>query len=527
MYSKIVNPKTGRKVNVNSVFGKKILRKYLSVLKGGASSQWASGGASAEERPLRCPDAFPISCGRHNVFADPDDAVMLCGSDVFECITQSNPGALTSGECSTDYGPPNEKCEERPSPFGELITMALDSSKWTGRSILSPEMIISMFSSDACHRSISLILYYPGALAAFNTELKKLCDDNYSSEHPFLILRRPGVSQAGFFIDMEGVEDHFHFYGRQTDLPYGGADQARYGGGWGGGGGLRPDVVEGTAVVGVNGVREKDMRTRWGHFKRPGRKDLDLTEGMLEDPLESSNWITLEVMNLLVYILRCFRKRLKVLSMDWHGRDHRRPGKSILRPVRPAPAADAGGGFVFGGRRVAVPGRAAGALLVPSGLDRFRYWEAPLRADTVRWARGPDDEGAIGLPPGWSPSLARAAAEAEAEAPAAPPRGRTLDELFAEARDGRRGGGGGSGGGGGGGGGRDSRGGRSGKRGGNSSNEGGGSGGGGRGGRGSHSGSRSGRRGGGGGGGGGAGGCDYFNTGRTCREARRCPICHP
>ena len=37
MYSKIVNPKTGRKVNVNSVFGRKILRKYLSVLEGGSS----------------------------------------------------------------------------------------------------------------------------------------------------------------------------------------------------------------------------------------------------------------------------------------------------------------------------------------------------------------------------------------------------------------------------------------------------------------------------------------------------------
>ena len=39
MYSKIVNPKTGRKVNVNSVFGKKILRKYLAVLKGGGLCQ--------------------------------------------------------------------------------------------------------------------------------------------------------------------------------------------------------------------------------------------------------------------------------------------------------------------------------------------------------------------------------------------------------------------------------------------------------------------------------------------------------
>ena len=37
MYSKIVNPKTGRKVSVTSRLGKNILRKYLSVLPGGAA----------------------------------------------------------------------------------------------------------------------------------------------------------------------------------------------------------------------------------------------------------------------------------------------------------------------------------------------------------------------------------------------------------------------------------------------------------------------------------------------------------
>ena len=37
MYSKIINPKTGRKVSVKSRLGKMILRNYLLVLKGGAS----------------------------------------------------------------------------------------------------------------------------------------------------------------------------------------------------------------------------------------------------------------------------------------------------------------------------------------------------------------------------------------------------------------------------------------------------------------------------------------------------------
>ena len=45
MYSKIVNPKTGRKVSVKSRLGKNILRKYLFILNGGA----------ANERPLNEP----------------------------------------------------------------------------------------------------------------------------------------------------------------------------------------------------------------------------------------------------------------------------------------------------------------------------------------------------------------------------------------------------------------------------------------------------------------------------------------
>merc|ERR1712072_1293369 len=35
-YNKIVNPETNRKVNISSSLGKKILKKYLLVLKGGS-----------------------------------------------------------------------------------------------------------------------------------------------------------------------------------------------------------------------------------------------------------------------------------------------------------------------------------------------------------------------------------------------------------------------------------------------------------------------------------------------------------
>ena len=35
MYSKIINPKTGRKVNVNGKLGKSIIRNYLVFLNGG------------------------------------------------------------------------------------------------------------------------------------------------------------------------------------------------------------------------------------------------------------------------------------------------------------------------------------------------------------------------------------------------------------------------------------------------------------------------------------------------------------
>uniref|UniRef100_A0A6C0B630 Uncharacterized protein n=1 Tax=viral metagenome TaxID=1070528 RepID=A0A6C0B630_9ZZZZ len=44
MYSKIVNPKTGRKVSVTSRLGKSIIRKYLNVLSGGTKGHYPSRG---------------------------------------------------------------------------------------------------------------------------------------------------------------------------------------------------------------------------------------------------------------------------------------------------------------------------------------------------------------------------------------------------------------------------------------------------------------------------------------------------
>ena len=39
MYSKIINPKTGKQVSIKSILGKQILTKYLLILKGGAATE--------------------------------------------------------------------------------------------------------------------------------------------------------------------------------------------------------------------------------------------------------------------------------------------------------------------------------------------------------------------------------------------------------------------------------------------------------------------------------------------------------
>ena len=50
MYSKIVDPETNRVVYVSSKLGKKIIRKYLFVLNGGA------GGGAADSYPIETTD---------------------------------------------------------------------------------------------------------------------------------------------------------------------------------------------------------------------------------------------------------------------------------------------------------------------------------------------------------------------------------------------------------------------------------------------------------------------------------------
>ena len=51
MYDKIINPTTGKKVYINSVLGKKILKKYIYSLRGGASTDEDSVELSAYPLP--------------------------------------------------------------------------------------------------------------------------------------------------------------------------------------------------------------------------------------------------------------------------------------------------------------------------------------------------------------------------------------------------------------------------------------------------------------------------------------------
>ena len=48
MYSRIVNPKTGRRISITGKLGKTILRNYINILMGGS----ASGGSDADEPPV-------------------------------------------------------------------------------------------------------------------------------------------------------------------------------------------------------------------------------------------------------------------------------------------------------------------------------------------------------------------------------------------------------------------------------------------------------------------------------------------
>lgn len=51
MYSKIVNPSTGRKVSTNSKLGKKILMNFMNQLEGGG--RWSPGGAALNRHKNR------------------------------------------------------------------------------------------------------------------------------------------------------------------------------------------------------------------------------------------------------------------------------------------------------------------------------------------------------------------------------------------------------------------------------------------------------------------------------------------
>jgi len=50
MYSQIINPKTGRKVNVNGRLGRRIIRNYLVFLNGGAGPKALEAAKASAQR---------------------------------------------------------------------------------------------------------------------------------------------------------------------------------------------------------------------------------------------------------------------------------------------------------------------------------------------------------------------------------------------------------------------------------------------------------------------------------------------
>jgi len=86
MYSKIVNPKTGRKVSVKSRLGKTIIRKYLFILSGGA-----------EKRPGGLlPSGPPRIVGTARSVASEDESEQ--GGDESEQGGEGEPAVLLSDE---------------------------------------------------------------------------------------------------------------------------------------------------------------------------------------------------------------------------------------------------------------------------------------------------------------------------------------------------------------------------------------------------------------------------------------------
>ena len=113
MYTKIVNPKTGRRVNINSNIGRRILRHYLSILSGGAFNSQSTDGdgnkiihpISTEERARRCAICLePIfqPCGRWGTKSCPPDETPIklgCGHMYHTSCIQTHFTTSGGNEC--------------------------------------------------------------------------------------------------------------------------------------------------------------------------------------------------------------------------------------------------------------------------------------------------------------------------------------------------------------------------------------------------------------------------------------------
>ena len=58
MYSKIINPKTGRRVNIKSRLGRLILKNYIRVLRGGSMPRFPSTPPTTQPAPTPPPSGF-------------------------------------------------------------------------------------------------------------------------------------------------------------------------------------------------------------------------------------------------------------------------------------------------------------------------------------------------------------------------------------------------------------------------------------------------------------------------------------
>jgi len=125
MYTKIVNPKTGRRVSIKGKLGKSILRNYLNVLSGGSA---AAGGTSSDDEYLDPDDPFfyTDNIAEADGFLFPsldvpsDTSSPLQEIDI-DCdlnINQADRTPLGSGTFKTAYKP---RCNRK---FGKLSPKA-------------------------------------------------------------------------------------------------------------------------------------------------------------------------------------------------------------------------------------------------------------------------------------------------------------------------------------------------------------------------------------------------------------------